>query len=913
MKYINIFLVLCTLLITNTAFSQSIFYSQEQIEAELEKRDIDIEELTEALEERGIRIDKLTRDNVTPQDIATIQEVILEIEEEKIEAEKKKKREEERLAKAKDKNGDEDDLEETESDSLDTETIVEVEEEDEEEEKILIYGQNLFRDKIISVDKKADEIRVPDSYVLGPGDEIVISVWGKSQFDNAFTISPEGYIIVLDGAKRVFLKGMNLATAKEKLFSIFREYYSFQNGQFDVAVNFSRTIRISIYGAVNSTPGSFAIPAFNSAFKALSLVEGTDDIGSLRKIKLQKNSGQSLTMDVYEFMLNPSISSDYYLEDNDVIVVPVADKIISVTGAIRRPMKYELIEKEGVKELLEFAGGFSENAFQKKIQIKRFENDENTLIDIDWRAYEKTGRNFELLHGDSVYIETIETEYNNYVTVIGAVSKPGQFQRSPNMKLLDLIEKTGLKETSNTELVYLTRIKDNGSTEVKKLYLSQILKDKNHPQNILLNNKDEVEIWSKDRFTDKAEVSVDGSVRFPGKLPYDASQSIRVTDAITISGGLSRDASNYAIIHRNDPLNPKLKYYKTITHLDSIFMNPDHKTNFILNPFDSLVVKSNNTFIEESYVRIEGAVNSPGEYQYGIGMNIKDILTLSGGFKIAASTNNIEVSRVVIEDNKPTRTVVAFLELDREFNVISGADTEYLLEPFDNIAIRYIKEFQLQQRVFLKGEVAFPGPYAIAKENEKIRSIINRAGGLTDEAFPAGATLLRTDQDYGSVVIKLDEIINNPESEFNFFVKNGDEIFVPKIKEFVTISGATRAQEIYSEETINEGNEIHVPYHKGKDAIFYINEYAGGLNEQADVSKIFVEHANGEIKKPKIGFLKRKYPKVYQGSVIRVGFKSEEKVDQEKEKNLDWNKILSDSVAQAMGILSLLLLVQNLD
>ena len=154
MKYINIFLVLCTLLIVNTAFSQSIFYSQEQIEAELEKRDIDIEELTEALEERGIRIDKLTRDNVTPQDIATIQEVILEIEEEKIEAEKKKKREEERLAKAKDKNGDEDDLEETESDSLDTETIVEVEEEDEEEEKILIYGQNLFRDKIISVDKR---------------------------------------------------------------------------------------------------------------------------------------------------------------------------------------------------------------------------------------------------------------------------------------------------------------------------------------------------------------------------------------------------------------------------------------------------------------------------------------------------------------------------------------------------------------------------------------------------------------------------------------------------------------------------------------------------------------------------------------------------------------------------------------
>ena len=317
-------------------------------------------------------------------------------------------------------------------------------------------------------------------------------------------------------------------------------------------------------------------------------------------------------------------------------------------------------------------------------------------------------------------------------------------------------------------------------------------------------------------------------------------------------------------------MNPKIKYYKTIENLDAIFESEGLDENFILNPFDSLVVKSKNTFLEESFVRIEGAVNDPGEFQYGEGMTIKDLMTLAGGFKLAASTNNIEISRVIIKNNEPTRTVVANLEMDRNFNVKNNSDSEYVLEPFDNIAVRFIKEFQLQKRVFLEGEVLYPGPYAISKENEKILSILQRAGGLTDEAFPSGATLVRDDQDYGSVVIKLEEIIRNPDSEFNFYVKNGDRISVPKIKEFVTIKGATRAKEAVGLDKINEGNAIHVPYHKNKDAMFYINEYAGGLHDNADRQKIFVEHANGEIKRPKTGFLIRKFPKVYQGSILSL-------------------------------------------
>ena len=901
------------LLLTSTiGLSQNLFVTKQKIEQELEDRGLEIDEVYQRLREEGVDMAYIDENNITQAQIEVIQSVILQMEEEKSLEELKLLEEEEKDKEDLDKDGLEikDELSEDADSLLLTEELIGEEEIDLES---FIYGQQLFRKNILSVQSSSDELKAPDSYILGPGDELVVSVWGRSHFDNEYEIDGNGYIRILNGAKRVYLKGLSLGQAKEKLFKFFHEYYAFTEGQFDVALNFSRTVKIRIYGDVYENPGAIALPAFNSAFNALAAVKGTNDIGSLRKIQLQKADGRVLTLDVYKFMQDPSISEEYYLEENDVILVPVAEKIIKLEGAVRRPMKYELIDREGLKSLLGYAGGFSENAFKRKIQISRFVDDQRKILDVDWRELERGGRDFELLHGDVVTVGEIEKAAENFVEIIGEVYKPGVYQRSRNMRVSELITKAGITPQSSTEIAFLTRTKTDGKVEYRKLNLERILNDVSYIDNLVLNDNDVLEIWEQSRFTDEVDIAIDGAVRFPGKFSYDESKSIRVKDAILLAGGLRRDASNYAIIHRNDPLNPKIKKYKTIDDLDKVFTNESAENNFILSPFDSIVIKSKNTFLEESFVRIEGAVNTPGEFQYGADMTIKDLLTLAGGFKMAASTNNIEISRVIIQNNQPTRTTVANLEMDREFNVLSNALGEYRLEPYDNIAVRYIKEFQLQKRVFMEGEVEFPGPYAISMENEKILSIIKRAGGLTDEAFPAGATLVRGDQDYGSVVIKLEEIIKNPNSEFNFFVKNGDKIFVPKIKEFVTIKGATRAREVVGENSINVGNVIHVPFHKGKDAMFYINEYAGGLHENADKQRIFVEHANGEIKRPRQGFLIKRFPKVYQGSVISVGFKSLEKNKEEQKEEVDWTKVLGDSVAQAMSILTLILLITRLD
>ena len=887
--------------------AQNVFVNKERVIEELEKRGLDYDVVSDALAERGVDLRFLDRTAVTPEKIKIIQEVILELEAEK----------ELDGNLLEDEDLDEEiEIDSTEIDFLldeDEEEPIEEDEEDVEKEEIVIFGQQLFSEDILELQSKSEEINAPDSYILGPGDDIIVSIWGRSQFDNAYKLEEDGYIKILDGKRRVFLKGLSLGEARNKLFKIFKEYYSFNFGEFSLSLNFSRTVKVSIWGEVKDNPGSFAVPAFNSAFNTLSLVGGTNEIGSLRNIQLKKSNGKSLRMDIYEFMQNPAIASDYYLEENDIILIPVAEKIVTLEGAVRRPLKYELISKEGMKELLKYAGGLAEDAFQKKIQVHRFEDDGKKIIDLNWREYARTGRNFELNHGDRVVVETIETEINNFVEVIGAVAKPGRFQREQGMRISDLVLKAGLTDQSNTSIVFLTRDNKDGSFEYKKLNLKEILENPSIVYNLQLEDRDKIEIWQKNRFSDEIEIAVDGAVRFPGKFPYDASQTLKVTDAIILSGGLRRDASSYAIIHQNDTLNSKVTYYRTINNLEELFENPDNESNYVLEPFDSLVVKSKSTFLEESYVRIEGAVNSPGEYQYGLDMTIKDLLTLAGGFKLAASTNNIEISRVIIQNNKSTKTVVANLEVDRSFNVIKGNNIEndYRLEPYDNIAVRYIKEFQLQQRVFLDGEVVYPGPYAIAKENEKILSILERAGGLTDEAFPAGATLERDDQELGFVVLKLDEIIENPNSEFNFFVRNGDVITVPKVREFVTIRGATRANEVGV--NVNEGNEIHVPFHSNKDAMFYVNEYAGGLHELADKSEIIVKHANGEIKRIEPGLFKRKGPKVYRGSIITVGFKSLERKEEDKKTDVDWTKVLGDSVSQAMSILTLILLIGRID
>ncbi len=245
-------------------------------------------------------------------------------------------------------------------------------------------------------------------------------------------------------------------------------------------------------------------------------------------------------------------------------------------------------------------------------------------------------------------------------------------------------------------------------------------------------------------------------------------------------------------------------------------------------------------------------------------MTLGDAITLASGFERSSATNAIEISRVIIQDNQHTQTVIKTDTLSRDdLEDLNSEDGVFQLEPYDNIFVRYIPEFELQQNVTIRGEVIFPGDYRLVKDNESVFDIIYRAGGLNEEAFAAGATLYRSEDSLGYIVMRLDEILENRSSKYNYALKDGDVIILPKRKDYVTIAGATNIQETQNQEIVGIDNTIRIPYHKGKNPLFYINEYAGGFAENARKDKIWVTHPNGEVKTTQSKFpIGKKHPLV---------------------------------------------------
>jgi hypothetical protein len=226
--------------------------------------------------------------------------------------------------------------------------------------------------------------------------------------------------------------------------------------------------------------------------------------------------------------------------------------------------------------------------------------------------------------------------------------------------------------------------------------------------------------------------------------------------------------------------------------------------------------------------------------------------------------------------------------------------------------VRFVPEFEMQKVVNLTGEIKYPGFYTLTSKNEKVTDIISRAGGFTEEAFMEGATLYRQQDSIGYIVMRLNDAMKHYKSKYNYVLKDEDIIEIPKQRDFVTIQGATKVYEVYKEEIAYNESGINVPFNSGKRAMYYIDNYAGGVNENASKKDILVEYPNGEIKKTTdLGFFKV-YPKVKKGSLIKVANKKEKTKEEKEEKDIDWNKIINDSVAQISTIMTLVILFKTL-
>ncbi|MEP7266509.1 MAG: SLBB domain-containing protein [Saprospiraceae bacterium] len=788
----------------------------------------------------------------------------------------------------------------------------------------LVYGQEIFKNKSIQLYNKSENIKPPDTYVLGVGDILNIHIFGRSKADHKnLEINPQGYIQV-GNFPRIYIKGLTYAQAKQIVRQNLSNYYLFESNEFEMTIDFSREIGVNIYGEAEQI-GTFNIPATNTAINALVAAGGPNRIGSVRNIKLIRGKTVK-NLDIYEFINNPSIAQDFYLEQNDIIHIPVAEKVISITGAIRRPMKYELVDGEDLMKLIQYAAGLREDAFLKMMQVKRFVDDKEQIIDIPYKELRDSKKDFLLLNGDVVTIRTIPLPIEQVVSIEGRVETPGTYQFIEGMKVLDLLDKGQVRRGAKTDIAFMMRLNEDGTYSLNRISVQDVLDNPTDSNNIVLKAQDRLLIYSLSSYTDQEFITAGGALRQSVRVAYDPKRNFRISDIILMGGGLTPDALDFGYIRRVNRENFVEKDYIQFNTKKAI-ANPGGADDPILEPNDDILLYSDRSFYDEAFVQVSGSVRRPGSFAYGPGFKLKDIIVLAGGFTREAATNRIEVFRVLIDENRPTKTVVATLTLRRGDLILDNDEGNYELQPFDQVQVRTVPDFELQQNVAITGEVLFPGTYALIKDNETIVDLLRRAGGPNNRAFLEGATLQRSEDNIGYIVFRLPEAVKNPNSWDNLILKQGDVLSIPKVLDFVRVEGQTDAVELYQDKLIGANNRINVAFVPNKNAKYYVDEFAAGVSNTGSRSRITVERPNGRIQKTKRFLIFNIYPKVEKGSIVRVGTKRAPSPRRERvtvdqngvvrasppKAKVNWSRVLADTMAQATSVLSFVLLVKTLN
>lgn len=896
----QIFVCLIVLFTLTPVYSQ--IPSEDDARKELERRGIDEQELRERLLNRGVDIDNIDANN--PSELLRTQKIVDEVIAE-IESEKQAE-----LSRTTDtlivENEQKDELKEsnTEKPEIKEDNNTEVKEPLPEAQN---YGQHLFRNNSVKYYEQAEYAKPPSNYILGPGDQVSIAIWGGSELNFSQTISSDGFI-KLDKIPRIYISGLSIKEARAAIKRKLSRNYVFTDNTFEVTVSTSRTINVNITGEVFNV-GTYSISALNNTFNALVAAGGPSDIGSVRNIHIARAGEPTRTLDIYKFLQDPLKGDNLYLNENDFIIVPVAEKVVEIKGAVNRPYKYELLKNENLDELINYAGGLKATALKRNIKITRIENDELVILNVNFQELERNREKFSLSNGDIVEVQNIIDEYNNTVSIDGAVELPGEYAFKKNQKISDLLYLSKPDESAILNNAYLIRLNDDQKTvRYHIIDISDVLSNPRSEENIELKRGDKLLIRSKKMFSDTKEIEVSGAVRMPGKYSYN-NDELKVSDAIFLSGGLTNMATDFAFIYREKEGESGSEYINI--NLDKVAKS-DEKHDIVLKPGDKVIVYDRTTFEDNSFISVSGSVKEPKEIPYDSSLTVRKALLLAGGLTFDASYEQIDVFRLDFSDNKKTKTYVANLKVDKDYNVLGGYG-DFKLSAFDQIYVRTAPEFELQRTVKLKGEIKYPGTYALVSDNTKLSEIIILAGGLSNEAFLGGTTLFRNLDSIGYVIVDVEKALKNPNSAFNAILQEGDEIFIPKKNELVTVTGAVLAKEMFTEKVASTGKYSFV-FEKGKNAKYYVDKYAGGVAKNGSSAKISVTYPNGEVKRTTKFLFFNNYPKVEPGSIINVGLKEKKNKENGQEKeDIDWGKVLSDSVAQATTILTLVILINNLD
>ena len=522
-----------------------------------------------------------------------------------------------------------------------------------------VFGRNIFNNPRLTFAPNMN-IPTPQNYVVGPGDVLVINVYGASIDNLQLTVSPDGDVYVPEFGP-IQVSGLQISAAQNRIRASLGKY--FQSSDIRVKLGQTRSIQINVLGEVR-VPGTYTLSSLSTVYHALYLAGGVNDLGTLRNIKLYRQGKLVTVVDVYEFILNGRLAGNVRLEDNDVIQVGTYDCLVNISGYVKRPMSYELRSGESLETLLRYAGGFSSEAYRQNIRVHRNTELMRNVFNVD----EFDFSSFRLNDGDTVNVEASSTLYENMVQINGAVSRPGMYQLGEKVfSVKSLLERaSGLTPEAMTNRAVLRRMKPNRTQEVISVNLESILNGSE--ADIPLQNEDILFIPTIPEHQYSRTLTIMGEVVFPGT--YDYADSITVEDFILQAGGLTYAASTTKVdvsrtYHDPSATTAGMDLKKTFTFTIDENFNFSNDKNFVLEPFDIVQVRRSPTYQDPITVSVDGEIMFRGPYTMERkNQRLSDVVKAAGGILPGANVRGARLVRHMTEDEQAR--MAAIIQMARQ-------------------------------------------------------------------------------------------------------------------------------------------------------------------------------------------------------------------------------------------------------
>ena len=527
------------------------------------------------------------------------------------------------------------------------------------EANLKVFGRDIFNNKLLTFEPNMN-IATPQNYVLGPGDEVIVDIYGASQKSETLTVSPDGAITV-PGYGPIQVAGLTVAGAQSKIRSTLGSRYA--SSTLKISVGQTRSMMINVMGEVKA-PGTYTLSAFATVFHALYMAGGINDLGTLRNIKVYRGGKLVTVVDVYEYILNGRLAGNIRLRENDVIVVGPYDCLVGVQGNVKRPMFYEMRPNESVSQLIKDAGGFTGDAYKKAVRLVRKSGERFSVHTVE----EFDMNSFKLADGDMVTVDGMINRYENMVEVKGAVFRPGQFELGKQIATVrSLIEAAGgLTEDAFTARGVMYRMKEDRTLEAMPVDISGIMSGS--VADIALRNEDVLFVPTQQERVSERIVTITGEVLSPGTFQYAEKETIE--DLVLRAGGLTDAASTVRVDVSRRIRDPKSlqagqEISKTYTFALKDGFVVDGDKGFVLEPYDVVAVRRSPGYMEPRMVRVEGEVEFAGEYALSLkNQRLSDVVKAAGGLTNEAYVRGARLERTMTDDEK-TRLAAA-IELAKQ-------------------------------------------------------------------------------------------------------------------------------------------------------------------------------------------------------------------------------------------------------